>query len=63
MNLNCPVCRVEISGFDRMHEHLVTEHDLGKRQAKFLTQKLVEWTQKMREKQEWYPEAQKPLRF
>jgi hypothetical protein len=28
-----------------MIEHLVTEHDIGKRQAKFLTQKLIEWRQ------------------
>jgi len=63
MSLNCPICQVKISGFDPMLEHLITEHNVSTRQARFLTQKLVEWTQKMREKLECYPEAQKVLRF
>ena len=45
MQLNCPICQAKIDGFDPMIEHLVTEHGIGKRQAKFLTQKLVEWRQ------------------
>lgn len=45
VHLNCPVCRAKITGFDPMVEHLATEHHLGKRQAKFLAQKLIEWRQ------------------
>ena len=63
MNLNCPICQVNASGSDPMLEHLITEHNVSKRRARFLTKKLVEWTQKMREKLEWHPEAQKALRF
>jgi len=63
MNLNCPICQVKVSGFDPMLEHLIAEHNVSKRQARFLTKKLVEWTQRMREKLEWYPEVPKPLGF
>jgi len=63
MNLNCPICHAKVGSFDPMLEHLITEHNVSKRQAKFLTQKLVEWKQEMREKLEWYPETQKALRF
>ena len=45
MQLRCPVCRAKVSGFDPMLEHLVTEHDIRKRQAKFVTKKLVELRQ------------------
>lgn len=45
VRLNCPICKARINGFGPMLEHLVTAHDLGKRQAKFLAQKLVECRQ------------------
>jgi len=61
MNLSCPMCEAKVSGFDPMLKHLITEHNVSKRQARFLTQKLVDWTQKMRETLEWYPEEQKTL--
>ena len=45
MQLRCPICNAKISGFDHMLEHLVAKHYLSKRQARFLTKKLVEWRQ------------------
>jgi hypothetical protein len=43
MQLICPACRVEKSGSSPMLEHLVAAHGIGRRRAKFVTEKLVEW--------------------
>ncbi len=45
MLLICPVCHAKKRTFDTMLDHLITEHGISKRQAKFLAKKLVEWKQ------------------
>lgn len=45
VQLNCPVCQAQIEGSETMREHLITEHEIGKRQAGFLVKKMVEWKQ------------------
>ncbi len=43
MLLRCPVCRAETAGSVPMLQHLVVQHEMSKRRARFLTAKLVEW--------------------
>ena len=43
MQLRCPICGAKTRGSECMLQHLVAEHEVGKRQAKFLAHKLVEW--------------------
>jgi len=43
VTLRCPICLATIEGPDPMTQHLVTEHNLAKRRAQFLTDKLVSW--------------------
>ena len=45
LTLHCPVCRTGIDGADPMVQHLVAEHSLGRRRARFLAGKLVSWKQ------------------
>jgi hypothetical protein len=43
VKLHCPVCHAEIAEVEAMLQHLIKEHEIGKRQARFLVQKLQEW--------------------
>ena len=43
LKLHCPVCHAEIDEVEPMREHLMKEHEISKRQAGFLVQKLQEW--------------------
>lgn len=45
LKLHCPVCHAEIDEVELMREHLMKEHEISKRQAGFLVQKLQEWKQ------------------
>jgi hypothetical protein len=46
VKLHCPVCHAEIDEVELMLEHLMKEHEISKRQARFLVQKLQEWKEK-----------------
>jgi hypothetical protein len=41
--LRCPICLVTINGPELMLQHLTTQHNLARRRAQFLTNKLVSW--------------------
>ncbi len=43
MQLRCPICGAKTRGSKCMLQHLVAEHEVGKRQARFVSHKLVEW--------------------
>ena len=43
LKLVCPVCHAEIDEVEDMRKHLMEEHEITKRQAGFLLQKLQEW--------------------
>ena len=43
LKLVCPVCHAEIDDVEPMRKHLMEEHEITKRQAGFLVQKLQEW--------------------
>ena len=43
LKLVCPVCHAEIDEVEDMRKHLIEEHEITKRQAGFLIQKLQEW--------------------
>jgi len=45
IKLSCPICHAKTTGSEPMLKHLAVKHQISKRQAKFLTQKLVEWRQ------------------
>ena len=45
IQLNCPICKDSIRGRDNIMQHLISQHGIGKRQARFFSQKLVEWRQ------------------
>jgi hypothetical protein len=45
----CPVCKRKLNSINSIHVHLVKEHDLSKRQAKFFAMKLREWRERREE--------------
>lgn len=46
VQLCCPICHSGASGSEHMIQHLVAQHEISKRQARFFSHKLVEWRQR-----------------
>ena len=49
VNSHCPICKVKTGNLDSLRKHLVEQHSISRRQAKFFTAKLVEWSRKREE--------------
>ena len=45
IKLACPICREVTDGSEPMLGHLMEEHEVSKRQAKFLVKKMIDWKQ------------------
>jgi len=46
VQLCCPLCKASADGSEPMIQHLVAQHEISKRQARFISHKLMEWRQR-----------------
>jgi hypothetical protein len=43
VDLTCPICRTYLDGQDTIVEHLLKNHEIGRRDARFFAKKVLEW--------------------